>query len=88
MTDATEFWPPEARHPLPLAPAELTTRQQEIVELVARGWTDKRIAGHLGIEYNTVRVHVAAIAYRLCLVGDLHTRVAIARWWFEMAQAA
>jgi hypothetical protein len=35
-----------------------------------------------------VRVHVAAIAYRLCLVGDLHTRVAIARWWFEMAQAA
>jgi DNA-binding NarL/FixJ family response regulator len=76
---------PESEHPLP---DELTARQFQVVQLVARGFTDKRIATELGMEYNTVRVHVAAIAYRLCLSGEFHTRVGIARWWYECARVA
>jgi DNA-binding NarL/FixJ family response regulator len=79
---------PESEHPIPLTPDELRPRQRQVVALVARGFTDKRIAAELGIEYNTVRVHVAAIAYRLHLTGEYHTRVGIARWWYESSRSA
>jgi DNA-binding NarL/FixJ family response regulator len=75
-------------HPIPVTPDDLTARQREVVQLVARGFTDKRIAGELGMEYNTVRVHVAAIAFRLHLTGAYHTRVGIARWWYESIRSA
>ncbi|MHB8455336.1 MAG: response regulator [Acidiferrobacterales bacterium] len=41
--------------------AELTARQQEVLQLMARGKSNKEIAHALGMAENTVRVHVAAI---------------------------
>jgi DNA-binding NarL/FixJ family response regulator len=71
---------------------ELTPRQVQVAHLLACGWTDKAIAKALGMGYNTVRVHVASIAYNLKLPGGQQTRVLIARWWLsrhpEMLESA
>lgn len=65
--------------------ADLTPRQTDVATLLALGLTDKRIAAELGMEYNTVRVHVASIAFRLGLHdGQTNTRVMIARWWLAL----
>ena len=61
----------------------LTPRLLEVAELVADGCTDKQIAARLGIGYNTARIHVAAIAFRLQIPGGANTRVLIARWWWR-----
>src|SRR5690348_13186066 len=63
------------------AMTDLTPRLHEVAGLVAEGLTDKQIAARLGIEYNTARIHVAAIAFRLKIPGGNNTRVLIARWW-------
>ena len=39
----------------------LTSREMEILERLARGWSNKRIAIDLDIEPNTVRVHLSNI---------------------------
>jgi DNA-binding NarL/FixJ family response regulator len=44
-------------HPL----AELTPRQREVADLVARGLTNKEICSALGIAEGTVKAHVAAL---------------------------
>lgn len=41
--------------------SELTVRQREVLELLARNMSNKEIAEELGMRVNTVRVHVAAI---------------------------
>jgi DNA-binding CsgD family transcriptional regulator len=58
-------------------PAEaLTSREREILNLVAGGLTSPRIATHLGISVPTVRTHVAHIRTKL----GAHTRAeAVAR---------
>jgi FixJ family two-component response regulator len=43
----------------------LTPRQAEIVERVARGMPDKRIAAELRISIDTVRQHIQAAAARI-----------------------
>jgi DNA-binding NarL/FixJ family response regulator len=43
----------------------LTRRQQEIIQLIARGATDKEIAGVLGIAQATAQKHVTNILQRL-----------------------
>ncbi len=48
----------------PDAPA-LTARQQQILELIARGEADKQIAQHLGIATATVQKHVQLLLRRL-----------------------
>ena len=63
--------------------SDLTPRLREVAQLVAEGLTDKQIAGRLGLEYNTARVHVAAVAFRLKIPGGNNTRVLIARWWWR-----
>lgn len=40
---------------------DLTTRQREILELVAKGLTNEDVGGVLGISLGTVRTHVTAI---------------------------
>jgi len=47
------------------AVATLTGRQREIVQLIAAGWTDKEIAGRLGIATATAQKHVTNILARL-----------------------
>lgn len=65
--------------------APLTPRQREVAELVAQGMCDKDIGRELGISYNTVRVHVVALAFRLSLPSGRNTRVLIAQWWERQA---
>lgn len=42
-------------------PAELTTREREVLSLICEGLDDKAIAGRLSLSSNTVRNHVASI---------------------------
>lgn len=43
----------------------LTTKQREVCELVAKGWTNKEIAQKLGIQPRTVESHRDAIYDKL-----------------------
>jgi DNA-binding NarL/FixJ family response regulator len=55
------------RHPEQLALAELTTREREIVRLLARGLSNKEIATDLRIGLSTVKNHVHNILEKLQL---------------------
>lgn len=52
----------------------LSTREREVLALVARGLSNRRIAGRLGLSEHTVKRHVANILMKL----DLPTRTAAA----------
>jgi DNA-binding NarL/FixJ family response regulator len=52
--------------PQPAAPfAELTQREREVLELVARGWSNAQIARHFTLSPKTVRNHVWNIFTKL-----------------------
>lgn len=51
----------------------LTPRQQQVVELVMRGLSNREIAAQLCIEEYTVKVHMRDIFYRL----NVHRRTAL-----------
>lgn len=55
----------------------LTSRQVEVIALLARGLTNDQIAGRLGISSRTVRKHVADLFDRT----GLHSRTELAVWW-------
>ena len=44
---------------------QLTTREQEILKLLAKGYMYKEIADHLGLSMSTVRTHVSAVYEKL-----------------------
>ena len=46
-------------------PASLTAREVEILRLVAAGWTNNEIAGHLFISPLTCKSHVSRILMKL-----------------------
>ena len=52
----------------------LTKRQQEILELVAAGFSNKEIARHLNLSTNTIKSHVSAIFRAL----GVHNRTQVA----------
>jgi DNA-binding NarL/FixJ family response regulator len=52
----------------------LTRRQQELVPLISRGWTNKEIASHLNLSAQTVKNHVHRMLQRV----GAHDRLAIA----------
>jgi DNA-binding NarL/FixJ family response regulator len=63
-------------------PRDLTPRETDVARLIAAGLTNKQIGGQLGLAHNTVRVHVASIAFKLrAYVGDKDARVMIAQWY-------
>ena len=66
--DRTARWP---------ADADLTARQHEVAELVARGFTNKQIAQRLGISRFTAETHVRNILERL----GAASRSEIAAWF-------
>jgi DNA-binding NarL/FixJ family response regulator len=62
---------------------ELTKRQAEVVERVARGLPDKRIAAELRISIAAVRHHIHAAADRI--PGDERPRHRLTLFFFEVA---
>jgi DNA-binding NarL/FixJ family response regulator len=64
----------------PAQPIEpLTTREEELLLLVAQGWTNSEIADHLHLSLSTVKTHLASLMRKL----DARNRVEIAMWAYE-----
>lgn len=61
---------------------ELSKRRAQVVECVARGMPDKRIAAKLDISIFTVRRHVQDAAKRL--PGDGTPRHKLTLWFFNI----
>jgi DNA-binding NarL/FixJ family response regulator len=55
--------PADQREPFP----ELTDREREVLELIAQGWSNQRIAQHFVLSTKTVRNHVSNIFTKLCV---------------------
>jgi len=66
----------EAAHPSDLDQASLTDREEEILELISQGLSNKVIARELDITEGTVKVHVKHILKKL----NLRSRVEAAIW--------
>jgi two-component system nitrate/nitrite response regulator NarL len=62
--------------PLHLGEAGLTQREQEVLELLAKGYSNKLIARELDLAVGTVKVHVKHLLKKL----GLHSRVEAAVW--------
>jgi DNA-binding CsgD family transcriptional regulator len=55
----------------------LTERQADIIKLIAAGYTDKELAGQLGISSGTLRTYLDRLFRRF----GVHSRAAlVARW--------
>jgi len=63
----------------PMSQIDFTVREDQIVELIAEGKSNKIIARELGISDGTVKVHVKNILRKL----NLSSRLEIAVWAFE-----
>jgi len=57
----------------------LTTREVEILHLIAKGWTDAQIAEHLVISPRTVNKHTITIYSKI----GVSSRAAAARYAME-----
>lgn len=72
LTNIIQGKPPEQDKIEPATPlSELTPREQEIIEHIAEGESNKVIARNLGISDGTVKLHVKAILRKL----GVHSRV-------------
>jgi len=79
-----------ARQPLPFKPAdiELTSREAEVLQLIAEGFANKQIASELGLSVKTVEKHRQQVMNKL----DIHdiaglVRHAAAKGIIEMSPA-
>jgi TolB-like protein/cytochrome c-type biogenesis protein CcmH/NrfG len=59
---------------------ELSPRQREIVELLARGLTNQDIAAALGISATTVRTHVSTVLTQLDITNRTEAAALFTRW--------
>jgi len=66
------------------APENLTPREREVVRLIARGLSNKRIALDLGISEKTVKTHVSSILGKLGLTDRTQVALhAVRERWVE-----
>ena len=63
----------------------LSPRQQDIMRLVHRGWTNKMIARELGVAEGTVKVHLSVI-FRALGVHNRSAAIAVINGWLEAGQ--
>lgn len=63
----------------------LTIREEQVVELVAKGLTNAGVGNRLGISKNAVRNHLTRIAVKLNVQTGQRaiTRVQLAGWWLR-----
>jgi DNA-binding NarL/FixJ family response regulator len=66
---------PSSRVSLPEAGAAPTGREQQVLDLISRGFTNKQMAEALAISENTVRAHVRSLMQKLRV--DNRTRLAV-----------
>lgn len=60
----------------------LTMREQSVLDVLVRGWSNRRIADHLSISEQTVKNHVASIVQKLNAANRTHAVViAIQSGW-------
>ena len=59
----------QSGHKAPSLGENLTVREREVLQLLARGLTNQQIAGELSIEVGTVRYHVGNILRKLGLTN-------------------
>lgn len=57
---------------IPVLSSSLTRRQQDVLCLLQRGYTSKRIASQLGLRPGTVDNHVMGLVRALCATGRTH----------------
>ena len=58
---------------------DLTRRERQILQLIAEGWTGRKIAGQLNLSLNTVHVHRKNIMRKL----DIHNQAGLIRYAFK-----
>lgn len=63
---------------------QLSPRERQVVQCVARGSTYNEIAVDLGISYETVKMHLARIRNKL----QLRNRTELAVWWLQNSGGA
>ncbi len=56
--------------------SSLTTRERQVVQLIAEGLSSKEIAAHLGVSHKTVESHRASVMEKL----DIHKASALVRY--------
>lgn len=80
-----EFGDLRAKHSRRIGPPRplLSPRQESVLALIARGLSDKQIARHLGLAYDTIKNCETVIYARLPLGDAGDPRVAAARWHWE-----
>jgi NarL family two-component system response regulator LiaR len=65
------------------APERLTRREQEVLSLIARGFSNKRIALELGIAEKTVKTHVGHVLAKLGVTDRTQAAVHAVRMGLE-----
>jgi two-component system, NarL family, response regulator LiaR len=67
------------------APERLTAREQEVLALIARGFSNKRIARELGIAEKTVKTHVGHVLAKLGVTDRTQAAVHAVRMGLDRA---
>ena len=60
-------------------PKDLTAREMQVLQLVAEGWSNSRIAARLKLSTGTVNIHVHHILRKL----NVRNRVQAAGWFVQ-----
>jgi len=68
--------PPALEHEQPSSEPQLTPREQEVLDLIGRGLSDRQIGTSLGLSYETARTYVKIVRRKL----GSNNRLAAAAW--------
>lgn len=66
----------------------LTAREQEVLDCVRQGMSDREIAESLGIAHGTVRAHITSIAAKVPGGDERRPRLKILQWLYTEPASA